>query len=47
MRRANAMTRAYKALLSDDRVTPYLKPAATLHLLAELIRAKLRPVNIT
>ena len=40
-------TRAYKALLPDDRATPFLKPVATLHVLAEAIRGKLGPVDIS
>lgn len=47
LRRASAAARAYKALLPDDRATPYLKPVATLHVLAEAIRGKLGPVDIS
>ena len=39
--------RAYKALLPDERASPYLKPVATLHVLAEAIRGKLGPVDIS
>jgi type I restriction enzyme R subunit len=47
LRRAGAAARTYKALLPDDRATPYLKPVAVLHVLAEAIRAKLGPVDIS
>jgi type I restriction enzyme R subunit len=46
-RRANAVALAYKALLPDERAEPYLKPASILHVLAEAIRAKLGPVDIS
>lgn len=44
---ASAAARAYKALLPDDRAAPYLKPVATLHVLAEAVRGKLGPVDIS
>ena len=44
---ASAAARAYKALLPDDRAAPYLKPVATLHVLAEALRGKLGPVDIS
>ncbi len=44
---ASAAARAYKALLPDERATPYLKPVATLHVLAEALRGKLGPVEIS
>ncbi len=47
LRRAVAAARAYKALLPDDRAAPYLKPVAILHVLAEAVRAKLGPVDIS
>jgi type I restriction enzyme R subunit len=47
LRRAGAAARAYKALLPDDRATPYLKPVAVLHVIAEAIRGKLGPVDIS
>lgn len=47
LRLAGAAARAYKALLPDERATPYLKPVATLHVLAEAIRGKLGPVDIS
>jgi type I restriction enzyme R subunit len=43
----SATVRAYKVLLPDERAAPYLKPVATLHVLAEAIRGKLGPVNIS
>ncbi len=46
-RHANGTVRAYKALLPDERAAPYLKPVATLHVLAEAIRGKLGPVDIS
>lgn len=46
-RRAGAATRAYKALLPDERASPFLKPVAALHVLAEAVRAKLGPVDIS
>lgn len=42
-----AAARAYKALLPDERAAPYLKPVATLHVVAEAIRGKLGPVDIS
>ena len=44
---AGAAARAYRALLPDDRAAPYLKPVATLHVLAEALRGKLGPVDIS
>jgi type I restriction enzyme R subunit len=46
LRHSGAVIRAYKALLPDDRATPYLKPVAALHVLAEAIRGKLGPIDI-
>jgi len=43
----SAVERAYKALLPDERAAPYLKPVAALHVLAEAIRGKLGPVDIS
>ncbi|WP_245509480.1 type I restriction enzyme endonuclease domain-containing protein [Bradyrhizobium vignae] len=43
----SATVRAYKALLPDERAAPYLKPVATLHVIAEAIRGKLGPVDIS
>lgn len=47
LRKAGAAARAYKALLPDDRAEPYLKPVAVLHVIAEAVRAKLGPVDIS
>ena len=47
LRSAGAVTRAYKALLPDERAAPYLKPVAVLHVIAEAIRGKLGPVDIS
>jgi type I restriction enzyme R subunit len=44
---SGAAARAYKALLPDERAAPYLKPVATLHVVAEAIRGKLGPVDIS
>jgi type I restriction enzyme R subunit len=46
LRLAGAVARAYKAILPDERAAPYLTPVAVLHTLAEIIRAKLPPVDI-
>lgn len=47
LRRAGAAARAYKALLPDERAAPYLKPVAAVHIVAEAIRGKLGPVDIS
>ena len=47
LRKSGAAARAYKALLPDDRAAPYLKPVAVLHVIAEAIRGKLGPVDIS
>ena len=47
LRKAGAAARAYKALLPDERASPYLKPVAVLHVIAEAIRGKLGPVDIS
>lgn len=39
--------RAYKAILPDERAAPYLKPVAAFHVLAEALRGKLGPVDIS
>lgn len=44
---SGAAARAYKALLPDERAAPYLKSVATLHVLAEAVRGKLGPVDIS
>lgn len=46
-RMVSAAERAYKALLPDDRAAPYLKPVAALHVIAEAVRGKLGPVDIS
>lgn len=47
LRRAGAASRAYKALLPDARAAPYLRPVAVLHVLAEAIRARLGPADVS
>lgn len=47
LRLSSGVTRAYKALLPDERAAPYLKPVAVFHTLAEMVRAKLPPVDIS
>lgn len=47
LRLAGAAERAYRALLPDERASPYLKPVAALHVLAEAVRGKLGPVDIS
>lgn len=44
---AGAVIKAYKALLPDERAAPYLKPVAVFHMLADAVRAKLGPVDIS
>jgi type I restriction enzyme R subunit len=44
---ASAVTKAYKAVLPDERAAPYLKPVALFHMLADAVRAKLGPVDIS
>jgi type I restriction enzyme R subunit len=44
---AGAMTKAYKALLPDERAAPYLKAVAVFHMLADAVRAKLGPTDIS
>ncbi|MGE0513357.1 MAG: type I restriction endonuclease subunit R [Hyphomicrobiaceae bacterium] len=47
LRRVGVAARAYKALLPDDRATPFLKQVATLHVIGEAVRAKLGPIDIS
>lgn len=47
LRRANAAIRAYRALLPDNRAAPFLKTVAVLHIVAEAVRGKLGPVDIS
>lgn len=44
---ASAVTKSYKAVLPDERAAPYLKPVAVFHMLADAVRAKLGPVDIS
>jgi type I restriction enzyme R subunit len=46
-RLTSEVTKAYKALLPDERAAPFLKPVAIMHTLAEAVRAKLGPVDIS
>lgn len=45
--RAGAVTKAYKALLPDERAAPYLKSVSVFHMLAEAVKAKLGPADIS
>lgn len=47
LRLVGGVGRAYKALLPDERAAPFLKPVAVLHVLADAVRAKLGPVDIS
>ena len=47
LRLTGAVTRAYKALLPDERAAPYLKPVAAFHTLSDAVKAKLGPVDIS
>jgi type I restriction enzyme R subunit len=47
LRLTSAVTQAYKALLPDERAAPYLRPVAVFHTLADAVRAKLGPVDIS
>lgn len=47
LRLTGAVTKAYKALLPDERAAPYLRPVAVFHTLADAVRAKLPPVDIS
>ncbi|MFG1419980.1 type I restriction endonuclease subunit R [Xanthobacter sp. V0B-10] len=44
---AGAVTKAYKALLPDERAAPYLKRVAAFHMLADAVRAKLGPADLS
>lgn len=46
-RRAGAVTKAYKALLPDERAAPYLKSVSVFHMLGEAVKAKLGPADIS
>lgn len=47
LRLAGNVTKAYKALLPDERAAPYLRQVAIIHTLADSVRAKLGPVDIS
>lgn len=47
LRLAAKVTKAYKALLPDERAAPYLQQVAIIHTLADSVRARLGPVDIT
>ena len=47
LRLTSAVTMAYKALLPDERAAPYLRPVAVFHALADAVRAKLGPIDIS
>jgi type I restriction enzyme R subunit len=47
LRLAGTVTRAYKAILPDERAAPCLKPVAVFHVLSDAVRAKLGPVDIS
>ena len=47
LRLTAAVMKAYKSLLPDERAAPFLKPVAVLHVLAEAVRAKLGPTDIS
>ncbi len=47
LRLVGTVTKAYKALLPDERAAPYLKPVAVLHTLSDAVRARLGPVDIS
>lgn len=47
LRLSGAVTKAYKALLPDERASPYLRPVAVFHTLSDAVKAKLGPVDIS
>ncbi|MBC2665681.1 type I restriction endonuclease subunit R [Novosphingobium flavum] len=47
LRLSGAVSKAYKAILPDERAAPYLGPVAVFHTLADAVRAKLGPVDIS
>ncbi|MEY8689647.1 MAG: type I restriction endonuclease subunit R [Leptothrix sp. (in: b-proteobacteria)] len=47
LRKASAVARAYKALLPDERAAPFLKPVSALHIVAEAIRGRMGPADIS
>jgi len=47
LRLTAAVTKAYKALLPDERAAPYLRPVAVFHTLSDALKARLGPVDIS
>jgi len=47
LRLTAAVTKAYKALLPDERAAPYLRPVAVFHTLSDAVKARLGPVDIS
>jgi len=47
LRLTSGVTKAYKALLPDERAAPYLRPVAVFHTLSDAVRAKLGPADIS
>jgi type I restriction enzyme R subunit len=47
LRLAGAVVRAYRALLPDEKAAPYLRRVAVLHVLADAVKAKLGPTDIS
>ncbi len=47
LRLTAAVTKAYKALLPDERAAPYLRPVAVFHTLSDTVKARLGPVDIS
>jgi type I restriction enzyme R subunit len=47
LRLTASVTKAYKALLPDERAAPYLRPVAVFHTLSDAVRARLGPVDIS
>lgn len=47
LRLSGAVVRAYKALLPDERAAPFIQSVAVLHTLADALRAKLSPADIS
>jgi type I restriction enzyme R subunit len=46
LRLTAGVTKAYRALLPDERAAPYLRPVAVFHTVSDAVRAKLGPVDI-
>lgn len=47
LRLSGAVSKAYKAILPDERAAPFLRPVAVFHTLADAVRAKMGPVDIS